>query len=109
MGRGFFGLSTEYRAENMWTLKSRAMFGSVFLYNLEAIKKLSNDTEVILYHHGLYDNTVIAPIFGIGGHKRQFSATFHRRLGLDYNALLQYSKPLSNGFYMCLRNELTMG
>ncbi len=44
MGRGFIGLSTEYKAENMWSLRSRAMFGSVFLYNLEAIKKINSDT-----------------------------------------------------------------
>ena len=70
MARGFIGISTEYKAENMWSLRSRAMFGSLFLYNLEVIKKISNDTEFILYHHGMYDNKVVAPIFGIGGRKR---------------------------------------
>jgi len=38
MARGFIGLSTEYKAENMWSFRNRAMFGSLFLYNLEAIK-----------------------------------------------------------------------
>jgi len=70
MARGFIGLSTEYKAENMWSVKARAMFGSLFLYNLEAIKKLDHQTEVIFYHHGMYDNNIVAPIFGIGGRKR---------------------------------------
>jgi hypothetical protein len=42
MARGFIGLSTEYKADNMWSLRSRAMFGSLFLYNLEAIKKIDH-------------------------------------------------------------------
>lgn len=109
MGRGFIGLSTEYKAENMWNLRSRAMFGSVLLYNFEAVKKINKDTEVILFHHGMYDNKVVAPIIGVGGRKREFSATFHSRLGLDYNAVLQYSKPLSYGFYICARTELAIG
>ncbi len=34
-GRGFIGLSSEYKADNMWALKSKAMFGgSMILYDL---------------------------------------------------------------------------
>ena len=70
MARGFIGVSTEYNAENMWSVKTRAMFGSLFLYNLEAIKKFDHETEAIIYHHGMYDNNILAPIFGVGGRKK---------------------------------------
>jgi hypothetical protein len=104
MARGFIGLSTEYKAENMWSLRTRAMFGSLFLYNIEAIKTFDHETEAIFYHHGMYDNNIVAPIIGVGWRKREFSSTLHRRFGLDYNAVLQYTKSLPHGFYGCARN-----
>jgi hypothetical protein len=79
------------------------MFGLVFLYNLEAVKRINGDTYIMLYHHGMYDNKVVAPIFGIGGRMSWFSATLHRRLGLDYNAVFSYSKPSRYGLYIYSR------
>ena len=40
IGRAFIGLSSEYKADNNWTVKTRIMTGSSFLCNLQAIKKL---------------------------------------------------------------------
>lgn len=85
------------------------MFGSMFLYNLEATKKFTNQTEAIIFHHGMYDNSIIAPIIGVGLKKKEFSATVHKRFGLDYNLVLQYTKSLPQGLYFCARTELSQG
>lgn len=79
------------------------MCGTVLLYNLEAIKKIDHDTEAIIYQHGMYDNVVVAPILGVGIKKKDISATLHRRFGLDYNAIVQYTRPLPKGLYLCFK------
>jgi hypothetical protein len=80
----------------------------MLLYNVELMKKIDSNTEALVYHSGTYDNNAFAPIFGIGGRKKQYSATFHKRFGVDYNAVLQYSKPLPNNIFLTARTEIAL-
>ena len=57
----------------------------------------------------MYDSNMISPLIGIGGRKKEFSATIHRRFGLDYNSVLQYTKPLPHNLYLIARTEISVG
>jgi len=57
----------------------------------------------------MYDNSIIAPIIGIGFKGKEVSATLHRRFGLDYNMVLQYTKNLPKGLFLCAKSEISQG
>ena len=57
----------------------------------------------------MYDNSIVAPIVGVGFKGKEVSATIHRRFGLDYNMVLQYTKSLPKGLFLCAKGEFSQG
>jgi hypothetical protein len=104
MGRAYFGFSSEYKLENMWNIKTKILFGTNLIYDIEVGKRFENGVDLMIFTHGLYDNSQMASSIGCGVKKHGFSGTLHSRIGLDINATLQYTKNLTKNLYLTVKS-----